>query len=328
MQRITIIGAGIAGLTCAVEFAERGAFVEVLERSNAIGPESCSWYAGGMLAPWCEREHSNDLVSVLGERSLHWWREKFPGTVQRGTLVVAQGRDVAELTRLSRRTDGFEWLDGNGIGAIEPSLAGRCNAALLFKNEAHLDPREALQSLAHRFTELGGKIRFGTTEVLASTDEGTIVDCTGLAAREVLTDLRGVKGEMLILRSREVTLSRPVRMLHPRTPVYVVPRSDGAFMVGATMIESDDARRITARSIMQLLGAAYALHPAFGEAEVIEMGTQVRPAFPDNLPSIRRRGGRLYINGFYRHGFLLAPALAHMAANIVLDNRDYPEVMA
>lgn len=325
-MRVTIIGAGVAGLTCAVEFAERGVSVEVLERSNSIGQQSCSWYAGGMLAPWCEREHATDLISTLGERSLHWWRDKFPGTVQRGTLVVAHGRDTAELTRLSRRTVGFEWLDGNSIGAVEPLLAGRCNTALLFKNEAHLDPREALQSLAGRLIDLGGTIRFGISDA-ASVDSDVRIDCTGLAAREVLTDLRGVKGEMLILRSREITFSRPVRMLHPRTPLYVVPRGDGAFMVGATMIESDDAKRITARSMLQLLNAAYALHPAFGEAEVVEIGTQVRPAFPDNLPRIRQHGRTLYINGFYRHGFLLAPAFAQMAADIVLENRHYPEVM-
>lgn len=325
-MRVTIIGAGVAGLTCALEFAERGVSVEVLERSNSIGQQSCSWYAGGMLAPWCEREHSTDLISTLGERSLHWWRDKFPGTVQRGTLVVAQGRDTAELTRLSRRTVGFEWLDRNGIGALESQLAGRFNTALLFKNEAHLDPREALQSLAQRLTELGGTIRFGISDA-ASIGSDIRIDCTGLAARDALSDLRGVKGEMLILRSREITLSRPVRMLHPRTPVYIVPRRDGASMVGATMIESDDAKRIAARSMLQLLNAAYALHPAFGEAEVVEIGTQVRPAFPDNLPRIRRHGRTLYINGLYRHGFLLAPALAQMAADIVLDNRHFPEVM-
>lgn len=325
-MRVTIIGAGVAGLTCAVEFAERGVSVEVLERANSIGQQSCSWYAGGMLAPWCEREHSAELISTLGEQSLHWWRDKFPGTAQRGTLVVAHGRDAAELTRLSRRTVGFEWLDGNGIGALEPQLAGRFNAALLFKNEAHLDPREALQSLAQRLTELGGTIRFGISDT-AAIDSDVRIDCTGLGARDALTDLRGVKGEMLILRSREITLSRPVRMLHPRTPVYIVPRSDGAFMVGATMIESDDAKRVAARSMLQLLNAAYALHPAFGEAEVVEIGTQVRPAFPDNLPRIRRQGRTLYINGFYRHGFLLAPALARMAADVVLDNRHFPEVM-
>ena len=85
-------------------------------------------------------------------------------------------------------------------------------------------------------------------------------------------------------------------------------------MVGATMIESDAAQRISARSLLELLSAAYALHPAFGEAEVLEIGTGVRAAFPDNLPRLRRVGGALYVNGLYRHGFLLAPALARRAA--------------
>lgn len=321
-----IIGAGVAGLTCAVEFAERGVAVEVLERSEAIGSQSCSWYAGGMLAPWCEREHAPGLISELGAQSLAWWRQRFPGTAQRGSLVVAHGRDVAELTSLSRRTERFEILDANAIGALEPELDGRFSKALFFKDEAHLDPRETLQFLAKRLQELGGRIRFGTTGDQASATDLTI-DCTGLAARGELKDLRGVKGEMLLLRSREITLSRPVRVLHPRTPVYIVPRRDGVFMVGATMIESDDATRITVRSMLELLSAAYGLHPIFGEAEVVEIGAQVRPAFPDNLPRIRQRDGRLYINGLYRHGFLLAPALAQMAASVVLDGRHYAEVM-
>lgn len=326
-MKVTIVGAGVAGLACAVEFAERGAAVEVLERAADIGAQSCSWYAGGMLAPWCEREHASALVSQLGERSLRWWQEKFAGTVQLGTLVVAHGRDVAELAHLGRRTERFEWLDASGIGALEPELSGRFNHAMFFKDEAHLDPRAALPSLAGRLNQLGGKIRFGVTATQTPVIGNATIDCTGLAARAALRDLRGVKGEMLVLRSREITLSRPVRLLHPRMPVYVVPRNDGVFMVGATMIESDDATRITARSVAELLGAAYALHPAFGEAQILEIGTQVRPAFADNLPRIRRHEGRLYVNGFYRHGFLLAPALAQRAADIVLDDRRYPEVM-
>ncbi len=91
---------------------------------------------------------------------------------------------------------------------------------------------------------------------------------------------------MLVLRSKEITLNRPVRLLDPRIPAYIVPRPNGVFMVGATMIESDDSSRVTARSVLELLSAACSLHPAFAEAEVLEMGTQVRPAFPDNLPRI------------------------------------------
>jgi glycine oxidase len=178
---------------------------------------------------------------------------------------------------------------------------------------------------------LGGTVRFGVEEALGTTGgaagDRCVIDCRGLAARDVLPDLRGVRGEMLLLRSRELALSRPVRLLHPRWPVYVVPRGDGVFMVGATMIESDATGGVSARSMQELLAAAQAVHPAFGEAEVLELAAQVRPAFADNLPRLRWRGGRCYVNGLYRHGFLLAPALAAMAAEALLAGRHFPEVM-
>ncbi|MEM8754784.1 MAG: FAD-dependent oxidoreductase, partial [Pseudomonadota bacterium] len=155
---------------------------------------------------------------------------------------------------------------------------------------------------------------------------GARLDCRGLAAADALADLRGVKGEMLVLRCPDVALSRPVRLLHPRIPLYVVPRGDGVFMLGATQIEAAERARVTARSLVEMLSAAYALHPAFGEAEVLEIGVDARPAFPDNLPRIRRRGEVVYLNGLFRHGFLLAPALARMAADLMLDGVK-PEVM-
>src|SRR3546814_16307026 len=69
---------------------------------------------------------------------------------------------------------------------------------------------------------------------------------------------------------------------------------------------------------MELLGAAYAVHPAFGEAEVVEIGVDARPAFPDNLPRAWREGDTVFVNGLYRHGFLLAPAMARRAADLAL----------
>jgi glycine oxidase len=118
-----------------------------------------------------------------------------------------------------------------------------------------------------------------------------------------------------------------VRLLHPRLSVYVVPRGEGLFMVGATMIESDAGGPVSARSLLELLSAAYALHPAFGEAQIVEIGVGVRPAFPDNLPRLRREGETLYVNGLYRHGFLLAPSLARRVAEALLEGREFPEVI-
>jgi glycine oxidase len=333
-MHVRVIGAGVAGLACALELAERGAAVEVLDRGEALGSSSCSWYAGGMLAPWCELETAEPLVAKLGGESLAWWQRRFSGTALNGSLVVAHARDAADLVQFGRRTERFEWLDGEAIAALEPDLGGRFNKALYFREEGHLDPRAALAALARRLGDWGVPIRFGvdaSVEQLMARAPGAtgrrVIDCTGLAARGVLKDLRGVKGEMLLLRLRDVSLSRPIRVLHPRLPLYIVPRANGLFMVGATMIESDEPTRITARSMLELLSAAYALHPAFGEAEIVEIGTGVRPAFPDNLPRIGWHGGALYVNGLYRHGFLLAPALARRAAQVVLEDRHFPEVM-
>jgi glycine oxidase len=320
-MRVTVIGAGVAGLACAVELAEQGATVDVLDRGNSLGASSCSWYAGGMLAPWCELANGEPLIAQLGSESMAWWRRRCSSTVSNGSLVVAHARDSAELSQFSRRSERFEWLDADRLATAEPDLAGRFDKALFFREEAHLDPRAALQSLATRLEELGVQLRFGVTASVNDLRQRCVVNCTGLAARETLRDLRGVRGEMLLLRSNELALSRPVRVLHPRIPMYIVPRAAGLFMVGATMIESDHAGPATARSVMELLNAAYALHPAFGEAEIVEIGVGVRPAFPDHLPRMEWQGEVLHVNGLFRHGFLLAPALARKVAHCVLEER-------
>jgi glycine oxidase len=242
-------------------------------------------------------------------------------------LVVAHGRDTAELTQFGRRTAHFQRVTGEVIAALEPALAGRFVHGLYFADEGHLDPRAALVALSGRLRALGVSLRFGIDAERCHLAGRTIVDCSGLAARERLPTLRGVKGEMLLLHSADVALTRPVRVLHPRVPVYVVPRGGGLYMVGATMIESDEGTRVSARSMLELLSATYALHPAFGEAQIIEIGTGVRAAFPDNLPRLQRSGGRLHVNGLYRHGFLLAPALARRAAQVLIEGNHFPEVM-
>jgi glycine oxidase len=314
---VLIRGAGVAGLTLAHELVECGVRVTVTDPRQSMA-ETASWFAGGMLAPYCERESAEQAVQDLGLDAADWWDKALPGLVVRaGTLVVAASRDHRELDRFAARTAGFVSLGPDDIAALEPDLAGRFRRALHFVHEAHLDPRMALQRLELKLAGMGVTFEKGAGERLAAHDIS--VDCTGIAGAATDSNLRGVRGEMLIIRSRDISLSRPVRLLHPRFPLYVVPRADHHFMIGATMVETDAAGPMTARSMMELLNAAYSLHPAFAEAEVVEVGVGVRPAYPDNLPRIERDGSMIRINGLYRHGFLLAPAMARQAAGFILN---------
>ena len=313
-MRALVRGAGVAGLTVAFELRRHGHAVEIVDRAGSVGT-GASGLAGGMLAPFCEGESAPEAVTRLGRAAAEWWEAALPGQVNRdGTLVVAPPRDTGELTRFAARTAGHEWLDEEGIAALEPALAGRFRKALFFREEAHLDPRKALVALHAQLVKDGVHFRLGTS---SGTGFDAMFDCTGPAAIGTVRGLRGVRGEMLYLQTSEIGLSRPVRLLHPRHPIYVVPRADHRFMVGATMIEANEGGAISARSLMELLNAAYALHPSFGEARVIETGAGVRPAFDDNLPRVVRIGDAIHVNGFYRHGFLLAPAMAQEAVSLL-----------
>lgn len=318
-QLFSVLGAGVAGLTVAAELVRRGAQVEVIDPAGGPGAHGCSWWAGGMLAPFCEGETAEEPVTRLGQQAATWWESVGAQVTRRGSLVLTLGRDRAELDRFARRTSGHSWLNSDCLSEIEPTLAHRFDRSLFFDTEAHIDPRQALTALQDGLSRAGVKVGH-------DAPRGRIIDCRGLAAADRLPDLRGVRGEMALLHAPEVQISRPVRLLHPRHPIYVVPRGDGIYMLGATQIESQDRGPARLRSVVELLNAAYALDPAFAEAQVLELGADARPAFPDNLPHIRRKDGRLFVNGLFRHGFLLAPALAQMVANLLLDH-EKPEVM-
>ncbi|MEH2562647.1 FAD-dependent oxidoreductase [Bradyrhizobium sp. AZCC 2289] len=312
---VSIIGAGIAGAWQALLFAQAGHAVTLHERSDAAMTESTSHWAGGMLAPWCEAETSEPLITRLGVRSLALWREQFPQTPFNGSLVVAHARERADFERFAKLTTGHKRLDARALGELEPSLEGRFRDGLFYAGEGHVEPRRVLPELHARIAAAGGRIEFNS-DADAKDLDGIVIDCRGLAARDTQPELRGVKGEMIIVETSEVELSRPIRLIHPRWPLYVIPRGDGRFMLGATSIEAEDSG-VSVRSALELLGAAYAVHPAFAEARIVEFGSGLRPAFPDHLPRIAIDHDRIAVNGLYRHGFLLAPALAELTLGYV-----------
>ncbi|MBV1835864.1 glycine oxidase ThiO [Acetobacter estunensis] len=313
--KVLVRGAGVAGLVTAVTLALRGAKVTLIESGPKVG-SGASWMAGGMLTPWCEAESAPAEVTERSVDSLGWWQANVPDVQANGSLVLAPPRDTAEIARFGRRTSHFETIGPDEIARLEPDLQGRFAKALFFPTEGHLDPREALPALASRLVALGGML---LTDSLAPPDESFDwdVDCTGLNARAHLDHLRGVRGEMILLRCADVTLHRPVRLLHPRIPIYIVPRRNHLFMVGATMIESENDGPMTLRSMSELLNAAWVLHPGFAEAEILDMGTGLRPSYPDNMPLVTQEGRHIFVNGMYRHGYLLSPWLAQQVEHIV-----------
>lgn len=327
---VTVVGAGVVGLTIATELVERGVDVEIIERAASQGSNACSWFAGGMLAPWCEGDTAEEPIVRLGQESMSWWEHHIVKITKKGSIILVPPRDMPELSRFARRTQEHVLLDKQQLSELEPDLGNKFSKALYFEKEAHIDPRQALNILESNLAKKGVKIQFGKS-LDTHKAKDTIVDARGFSAKDQLKDLRGVKGEMLILKSHDINITRPIRLIHPRFPAYIVPRGkiDGGYlyMVGATQYESEQRGAITARGIVDLLNAVYTIHPAFAEAEIIETGADVRPAFPDNLPRLRWNENTLYVNGLFRHGFLLAPACARMAAETILDRNYKPEFM-
>ncbi len=156
-----------------------------------------------------------------------------------------------------------------------------------------------------------------------------VIDCRGLGAKKSkskqsveaepnhLTELRGVRGELFRLYAPEVKLSRPVRLMHPRYQLYIAPKENNVYAVGATQIESDDTSPMTVRSAMELLSAAYSVHSGFGEAKILEHISQLRPAFNDNQPHIIANNALIQVNGLYRHGYLISPVVSSQVVELV-----------
>jgi len=326
-QNITIIGAGILGLWQAYAFAKAGFKVELYEKQSRALNEAASAMAGAMLAPNCELEASEEIIGTLGLEGVELWRSEFSEIAQKGTLVIAHARDLPELDRFAKATPGHEWVDAKQVAKLEPDLKDRFSRALFYEAEGHINPRRMMETLIKKAEVLGASFYFDTDGSNIDPKDGWLIDCRGIAAQDVLPELRGVKGEMLVLKTGEVSLTRPVRLMHPRHPLYIVPWGEGHYMIGATMIEADGDTRVTAKSVLELLSAAYTVHPSFGEAEIVEMCAGLRPAFSDNLPRITKRDKTLLVNGIFRHGYLLAPVMAGLTLDIVQNNNMSSELI-
>ncbi len=342
-SRIAIVGAGLFGRTLALTLLRKGIALTLFDKDSIEGASSCAFAGAGMLAPFCELDSSPELICELGRDSTKLWAEildTLPAKVflqKEGTIVLAHPSDRLLLTnfhsRISKKiqaqssdlhsqSNQLVWLDATQLGTLEPSLLGRFDKALFACDEGQIDNRELMRALASALLELqcDWKTNIYVDSIVCAnnckvcTSEGTydfdlVFDCRGMGGKTGFPELRGVRGEMLEVEAPDVMLTRPVRFLHPRYPIYIVPRPGKRFLIGATSLECEDYRPISVLSTLELLSAAYSVEPAFAHASVVDARVNCRPALTNNQPLIQHTNGVIQVNGLYRHGFLLTPKL-------------------
>lgn len=337
---IAIMGAGLMGRLLAVELARQGHAVEIFDVGGPAAEHAAATVAAAMLAPLAESAVTEPGVVRMGQHALARWPALLAGLrqpvffQQQGTLMVWHRQDAAEAQRLRRLFEAtqaviadlpsLQVLDGAGLTALEPALAHRFSQGLYLPGEGQLDNRQLLAALTSEMDRLQVRTHWRTPREMSDFTPGTpgqpdwLLDCRGLGARSQWPMLRGVRGEVVRVHAPEVTLQRPTRLVHPRYPIYIAPKEKHLFVIGATEIESDDLSPPSVRSTLELLSAAYAVHSGFAEARILEIVTQCRPTLPDNLPAIRQPQKRvLEINGLYRHGFMIAPAMLDVVLELM-----------
>ena len=344
-RTVAIIGAGVMGRLLALELAKRNFSVTIFEKNSAdqLQSDCSSFVAAGMLAPFCEAEHTEPLVTSLGIESLKLWPKilrEFDSEVffqTSGSLMISHPGDYSEFEKFKfflekhLPADRFMLLNQNEISKLEPDLEGRFDQAVYFENEGQIDTRQFLRASTAEFLKRDISLRSGeavepesfNTTVFKNTYDW-VIDCRGFSAKKNLVGLRGVRGEVITLQTSEITLNRPIRLMHPRYPIYIVPRPENKFVIGATQIESEELSPLTVRSSLELLSAAYSVAPAFAEAHILETAVGLRPAFSDQLPRVGVDKNLISINGLFRHGYLMGPAMAKLAADYIELNKINP----
>ncbi|MBB1400922.1 FAD-dependent oxidoreductase [Pseudoalteromonas sp. SG45-1] len=320
---IAVVGFGLAGRLAALELSKLH-HVTVFEADDEQTPNSAGKVAAAMLAPLAESVLCEADLALMGLDSMKRWPEivsELEGDVffqQQGTLVVAHQQDKGDLQSFTQRIKPIaghsaQALNAQQIAQLEPELANRFNQGLFLPCEGQIDNQAFYKASFTMLNKRKVKCVFNQRVTIKNGEINNrpfdyIIDCRGLGAKSD-KPLRGVRGEVARLYAPEVNLTRPVRLMHPRYPIYIAPKPNHEYVIGATEIESQDSGAATVRSTLELLSAAYTVHSGFAEARLLNIQTGLRPAFSDNRPEVSQVGSVISINGLYRHGYMLAPAL-------------------
>ena len=336
------------GRLLALGLAKGGAQVDLFDKGGPDGAHAAARIAAAMLAPLAESAITEDSVVRMGLHSLSRWKELIDDLStpvyfqQDGTLILWHRQDASDAERFTTHLEKNchtnadlslpQKLDNEALRALEPEVADRFTQGLYLPNEGQLDNRQLLDALVVELDHLKVNCYWHSEvdpqDLRKQTGYKAVIDCRGTGAKESWTSgdrpnsLRGVRGEVIRLYAPEVKLRRPTRLIHPRYPIYIAPKENDIYVVGATEIESDDLSAMSVRSAMELLSAVYTVHSGFAEARILEMATQCRPTLKNNLPEIRSQIDKgladlIMINGLYRHGFMISPAVLDCALQVL-----------
>lgn len=319
-MRVSIAGAGLLGRLLGWHYTQQGAHVQLFERARVDLPLSAAHVAAAILAAPSERTESDVIVLSLAMKSFELWpiwlKELEVPFALEGSIVTAHPNDgalLAQFIRVMERRDvpGVRVLNQEELRSLEPDLGAHFQHGVFLEGEGWLDNRVLLKALE----SVCGQISYETPVELEDLNGDLILDCRGAGSDD--PDIRGVRGEILRLHAPEVNLRRPIRLLHPKYPLYVAPRPNNEYVIGATQLESEYEGDVTVRGALELLSAAHVISGGFEEAEVTELSSALRPAYPDHIPRVYWDEHVLRINGLYRYGFSVAPAIVKQATALV-----------
>ena len=342
-KNIGIVGSGIVGLLTAFRFARLNHRVTIFEKESRSSKNSCSFIAGGMIAPYCELINSDKKIFDLGQDSLYKWKEIVASLKNRpffktnGSLLVAQKNERTEIETISSRINRYtginiEIISRNKINKLEPGIDSEDLIGIYFRNEGQIDCHEIIDSLIKFLISKNCDIRFNTrvTNIKKNTvffhkgkgiEFDHVIECSGLNSINKKNSLRGVRGEIILAEAKNVKISRPIRLNHFRYPVYVIPRERNNFLIGATVIENEDFSPVSIRSVLELLNSAIFICKGFSEARILRLSTNCRPAYIDNLPKISITNDFICANGMYRHGYLLSPLISELIVDYCINQK-------
>ena len=351
-MNIAIVGAGLMGRLTALSLTRQGHKVSLFDKDNKQATQSAAYAAGGLLTPLGESMSCEPNIVEMGFSALKKWPAllaTLEGDVyfqQQGAIMVSHEQDQGDYQRFARFiTRHYPQYQSTALSRpqlskLEPELGHRFNQGLFLPDEGQIDNRMLLVALQQQL-ELEQVSWFCQSEVVGIDNHPShcqlkvndklhkfdlVIDCRGSGATvadsskqaKPLSDLRAVRGELFHLHAPEVNLTRPVRLMHPRYQLYIAPKPNDMYVVGATEIESNDLSPMTVRSAMELLSAAYSVSSGFGEANIHQHISQRRPAFTDNQPHVLVNDRLIQVNGLYRHGFLISPVVLEQVELAVL----------